>query len=154
ISRAALRRILGVAIAVPLIALLASPVVAMITHRRGLDKHAAYYRLVAEAVEQEWRRATNAPLGVFASYDNLMSGASFYVTPPPKTLEIARPPATPWTTEDDVARQGIAIVCPVENTLCMNALEARVAAAGSRAHRTTVELTRTHFGIAGQPQRF
>jgi hypothetical protein len=154
VPRAALRRILGIAIAVPLIALAASPFVAMLDHRKMLDKHAAYYRLVAQAVEQEWRRATDAPLGVFASYDNLMSGASFYFTTPPKTLEIVRASATPWTSEADVTRRGIAIVCPVEHTLCMNALEARAAAAGSRVRRTTVDLARTNFGIAGQPQRF
>jgi hypothetical protein len=154
VPRAALRRILGIAIAVPLIALLASPVVAMMNHRRGHDKHAAYYRLVAEAVEQAWRRATDVPLGGFASYDNLMSGTSFYFSTFPKTLEISRASATPWTTEEDVARHGIAIACPVEHALCMKGLEARVAAAGPRAQRTTVDLVRTHFGIAGKSQRF
>jgi 4-amino-4-deoxy-L-arabinose transferase-like glycosyltransferase len=154
IHRAALRRILGIAVAVPLIALIASPVVAVVAHRTGAEKHAAYYRLVANAVEQAWGQTTDKPLGVFASYDNLMLGASFYFTTPPKTLEIARPSATPWTTEDDVARRGIAIACPIEHALCMNALEARAAAAGPRAKRTTVDLRRPHFGIAGKPERF
>jgi hypothetical protein len=154
IHRAALRRILGIAVAVPLIALIASPVVAVVAHRTGAEKHAASYRLVANAVEQAWGQTTDKPLGVFASYDNLMLGASFYFTTPPKTLEIARPSATPWTTEDDVARRGIAIACPIEHALCMNALEARAAAAGPRAKRTTVDLRRPHFGIAGKPERF
>ncbi len=127
IPRAALRRILGIVIAVPLVALVTSPFVAMASHRAGIEKHAAYYRLVAQAVEQAWGQATDKPLGVYASYDNLMSGASFYFKTPPKTLEIARPSATPWTTEDDVARRGIAIACPVEHVLCMKALEARAA---------------------------
>ena len=52
--RAALRRILGIAIAVPFVALLASPIVATVRHRTTMEKHAAYYRLVAQAVEQEW----------------------------------------------------------------------------------------------------
>ncbi len=152
--RAALRRILGIVIAVPLAALLASPVVAMVTHRNGTEKHAAYYRLVAQAVEQAWGQTTDKPLGVYASYDNLMSGASFYFKTPPKTLEIVRPSATPWTTEDDVARRGLAVACPAEHALCMKALEARAAAAGGRGRRTTVDLRRTHFGIAGKPARF
>jgi 4-amino-4-deoxy-L-arabinose transferase-like glycosyltransferase len=154
IPRAALRRILGIAIAAPLAALLASPIVAAATHRKVMEKHAAYYRLVAQAVEQEWRRATDAPLGVYASYDNLMSGASFYFTTPPKTLEIARPSATPWTTQEDISRRGIAMACPFSHEICMNALEARAAAAGARAKRTTVDLSRPHFGIAGKPERF
>ena len=154
ISRAALRRILGIAIAIPLAALVASPIVAIVTHRTTLPKQAAYYRLVAQAVEQEWRRATSAPMGVFASYDNLMSGASFYFSTPPKTLEIVRTSATPWTTEKDVSQRGIAMACPVTHELCMKALEARATAAGGRARRTTVELRRRHFGIDGWPEQF
>jgi hypothetical protein len=154
VSRAALRRVLAIAIVVPLVALAASPFVAIITHRTTLPKHAAYYRLVADAVQDEWQRVTKAPMGVFASYDNLMSGASFYFSTPPKTLEIARASATPWTAENDVSQRGIAMACPVTHELCMKALEARAAAAGGRARRTTVELRRRHFGIDGWPEQF
>jgi len=154
IPRAALRRILGIAVLFPFAALLASPIVAATAHRQKLGNYAAYYKVAAEATEREWRGTTDAPLRIVGSYDNLMSGVSFYLPSLPKTFEIARPSATPWTSEIDIARDGIAMVCPVGHALCMNALEARSAAAGSRVKRTTVELRRTHFGIAGKPERF
>jgi 4-amino-4-deoxy-L-arabinose transferase-like glycosyltransferase len=147
------RRVVAIAIALPLVALLASPVVALMTHRRGLDNHAGHYRLTAQAVEQAWRAATDRPLKIVGSYDNLLYGMSFYMSGPPRTFEIVTPRATPWTVETDVARDGIAMVCPVGDVVCMNALTARAAKAVN-AKRSEVELTRYWLGIPGKAERF
>jgi hypothetical protein len=152
--RAALRRILGIVIAFPLLMLALSPIIAMAAHRRHLENYSAHFRLVAQAVEQEWQRDTKAPLRVVGSYNNFLLGTSFYFASPPKTFEIVTPRSSPWTTEEDIVRDGIAMVCPIDHALCMTALDARAAAAGPRVKRTTVELRRTHFGIAGKPERF
>jgi hypothetical protein len=154
LSPQAVRRIVVVAIIVPLVALLASPIVALIIHGQGLNNHAGHYRLVARAVEQAWQDATKAPLQVFGSYDNLLYGSSFYFRSPPKSFEIVSPNATPWTSNADVDRLGIAMVCPDDHALCMRALEARAVLAGNRARRSTVELTRTYLGISSTPQRY
>src|SRR5207249_5952648 len=54
--RGALPVLLGVAIAVPVLATLAAPAIAYIIHRNGVPHHAVHYRLVAEAVRSEERR--------------------------------------------------------------------------------------------------
>ena len=147
------RRVVAIAMAVPVLALLASPVVALMTHQRGLDNHAGHYRLVAEAVEQAWWNATKKPLRMFGSYDNLLYGASFYMQTPPRTFEIATPRATPWTSEADVVRDGIAMVCPADDTVCMNALNAR-AAKSPNAVRSQAMLARQWLGMRGKFEPF
>ena len=153
LSHVMARRMLGTAIAFCIIALAASPVVAFVAHRNSLDNYAGHYRLAAKAAEQGWRSVTDRPLKIFGSYDNVLNGASFYVSPPPRTFEIVTPARTPWTTEADVARDGIAMVCPVRDTGCMNALNARAAKAAN-AKRSEVELARTWLGIRGKTERF
>lgn len=148
------RRILGIAIAVPFVALLASPLVAYVAQQRGLDNHAAYYRLVAQAAEKAWHDVTPRPLVIFGSYDNLLYAASFYFTsPPPRTFEIVTPRATPWTSEADVTRNGIVMVCPAEDSVCMGALNARAAKA-ENAMRLRATLARRWFGIRGPFETF
>lgn len=148
------RRIVAIAIAVPAVALLSSPVVALMTHQRGLDNHAGHYRMVAQAVGAAWRSATDRPLKILGSYDNLLYGSSFYMNPPPRTFEIVSPlRATPWTTEADVTRDGIAMVCPASDAVCMNALNARASKAAN-AKRTEVELARQWLGMRGKAERF
>jgi hypothetical protein len=154
LSRVALRRILGVAIAVPFIALMASPIVALVIHRKGVDNYADNYRQVAQMVEQAWRNASTAPLGIFGSYNNLLYGSSFYFGAAPKTLEIVTPTRTPWTVDADVEKLGMAMVCPEAETVCMTALNMRAARAGVRATRKTVELARSFLGFSGRPNRY
>jgi hypothetical protein len=153
LSRMMARRILGIAIAVPLIALAASPGVAYLAHRRGLDNHAAHYRLVAQAAEKAWQDVTHRPVAIFGSYDNLLYAASFYFSTPPRTFEIVTPRATPWTSEANVARDGIVMVCPADDGVCMNALNAR-AAKGPNAVRLRATLARRWFGIRGPFEAF
>jgi hypothetical protein len=153
LSHVMARRVVGTAIAFCVLSLLASPLVAWTVQRRGLENHAGHYRLAATAVEQEWRKETGKPLKILGSYDNLLYGASFYISPPPKTFEIVSPARTPWTSEADVIRDGIAMVCPLANAGCINALNARAAKAPA-AKRTQVELARSYLGVPGKAERF
>ncbi|MGZ3411040.1 MAG: glycosyltransferase family 39 protein [Xanthobacteraceae bacterium] len=154
LSHNAVRRIVGLTIIVPFAALFAAPFAAFAIHRQGLDNYSGHYRLVARAVERAWQDTTNAPLQIFGSYDNLLYGSSFYFSKPPRTFEIVSPNATPWTPQADVESSGIAMACPEELVICMQALESRVASAGPRARRSTVDLTSTFLGMKGQTQRF
>ena len=56
LPREALRGLVGFAIAVPLIALLAAPVVAVFK-LRGTENHANYARMIAAATQREWTRS-------------------------------------------------------------------------------------------------
>lgn len=153
LSRTMLRRIVGIAIALPLVALAASPLVALAVHLRGVDNHSAHYSLLTQAAERAWRDATSAPLRIVGSYDSLLYGTSFYFRERPRTFEIVTPRVTPWTRVADVLRDGIVMVCPADNPVCVNALSARVARSPN-SRRSDVALARRFLGIAGAPQRY
>jgi hypothetical protein len=60
---------------------------------------------------------------------------------------------TPWTSQTDVERDGIAMMCPIDVAFCLNALEARVAR-NPDARRSEVALSRRFLGLSGAPHRY
>jgi hypothetical protein len=153
IPKIAVRRIVGFALALPLIALAASPLIAVMIHRQGVPNYASHYSGLAQAVEKTWRETTDRPLRFVGSYNNLLYGVLFYLPEHVAPLEIVDPRVTPWIDEAEVARAGIALVCPVEEDLCMKALDARTAR-GSVGRRIEVEISRRYLGTADKPDRF
>ncbi len=153
LSWTAALRILGLAIAVPLVALAASPIVALVIHRVGTDTDSPHYRLVAEAVEKVWRETSNKPLRIVGSYENLVSGTLFYYRDGPSAYEITDPRMTPWIDDARLTHDGIAMVCPADNVLCMNALNARASAADG-GKRAEVDISRRYMGASDPPQHF
>jgi hypothetical protein len=153
IARAHARRILALAMALPIVAAALSPAIAVVIHRRGVPNYAAQYRLVAQAVDKVWRETTDRPLRLVGSYDDLLYGALIYFPEKPSTLEIVNPSVTPWTDEARVAREGIALFCPVEMLGCVQAMDAR-AGRSPTGKRVEVELSRSYWGVAGRPERY
>jgi 4-amino-4-deoxy-L-arabinose transferase-like glycosyltransferase len=149
----AVRRIVVIALAFPLIALAASPLIATAIHRQGVPNYATHYSGLARAVEQAWRETTDRPLRFLGSYNNLLYGVLFYLPRQVTPLEIVEPRVTPWVDDAEAARGGIALVCPVEETGCMKALEERAASART-ARRTEVAIARRHLGTDDAPDRF
>src|SRR6266851_4242906 len=145
------RRFVAVAFWAPL--LLPAAAVATTIHRAGILLEATHYRLVAGAIEQAWRATTDRPLRMVGSDSHIVNGVAPYLADQPSTLDVFRPDRTPWADETRVAREGIAMVCPVNEPWCVEAMEAR-AARGLAGRRTEVELVRRHFGVAGKPARY
>ncbi len=115
VPRAAAVRILALAVVFPLLMLAASPVIAIVIHRQGVNHYATHYRLLAAAIDEAWRKAVpGAPLRLVGSYTNLVNGVVFYLADRPSTFDIAGPAATPWADEARIAREGIALTCPVD----------------------------------------
>jgi 4-amino-4-deoxy-L-arabinose transferase-like glycosyltransferase len=153
ITRTGLRRILVLAIAAPVIAAALSPAIAIVIHLRGVPNYATHYRLVAQAVEKVWRQTTARPLRLIGSYDNLLYGTLIYFPEEPSTFEIMNPGVTPWTDEARIAREGIALFCPVEMVACVQVMNER-AARSPAGKRAEVELSRSYFGTADPPVRY
>ncbi len=153
IARAAARRILALALAVPIVAVALSPVIAIVIHRQGVPNHATHYRLVAQAAEKAWRETTDRPLRLVGSFNNLLYGTVFYFPERPSTLEIVSPEVTPWTDAARVAREGIVLFCSVEDLRCVKAMDERAAHAPV-GKRVEVEIARTFFGAADEPARY
>jgi hypothetical protein len=153
LRRGALPLLLGAAIAVPVVATLAAPAIAYVIHRRGFPHHAVHYRLLAAAVDHAWRAATPRPMGLVGSDTNLGNGVVFYLSDRPSTLDLLDRRETPWATDERIAREGIALVCGVEDAACVNAADA-LAARLPRGDRIEVELARSYFGVTGKPERY
>ena len=153
ISRMAAIGILAIAVALPVLAIAAAPIVAMATHLAGVPNYARHYRLVAQAAEKVWRETTDRKLQLVGSYNNLLYGTVFYFADRPSTYEIVSPAVTPWADEARISRDGILLYCPVAETLCMNALAARTAG-GRQGKSVEVEISRRFLGVAGAPMRY
>ncbi len=153
LPKLAVRRIIAVALVFPLIALAASPLIAGRIHRDGVPNYATHYSGLAQAVEQAWGETTDRPLRFLGSYNNLLYGVLFYLPRQVAPLEIVEPRVTPWIDDAEVARDGIALVCPVAETGCMRALEER-AAHGPAGRRVEVAVTRRYMGTDDPPDRF
>jgi 4-amino-4-deoxy-L-arabinose transferase-like glycosyltransferase len=153
IPRVAAVRILALAVSFPVLAVLAAPIVAVATHFKQIPNYGAQYSLIADAAGKVWRDATDLPLRVVGSYDNVLNGSVFYFPDRPSTFEIVTPALTPWTDEERIARQGILLYCPVNENRCMEALNRRAAAA-PQARRVERDISRTFLGISGPVTRY
>jgi 4-amino-4-deoxy-L-arabinose transferase-like glycosyltransferase len=150
VTRAAAVRLLALAIGFPVVMTLAAPVIAIVIHREGVPNYATHYRLLAAAVDKIWRETTGKPLRYLGSYTNIVNGVSFYSADHPHTLDIMDSRATPWSDDASIKRDGIALVCPDPEPVCMEKLNAR---AGD-APRHAVTLSRWHLGAADAPVRY
>jgi 4-amino-4-deoxy-L-arabinose transferase-like glycosyltransferase len=149
----AARRIVALALALPLVALAASPLIATVIHRQGVPNYASHYRLLAQEVDKAWRATSERPLRLVGSYNNLLYGTVFYFPDRPSTLEIIGPQVTPWTDAARLARDGIALYCPAEDGDCVKALNA-LAGRGPVGTRRDVEISRRFAGAADKPVRY
>jgi hypothetical protein len=153
IARMHARRILALAIAMPIVAAALSPAIAIVIHRRGVPNYATHYRLVAQATEKVWHETTDQPLRLIGSSDNLLDGAVFYFPQRPSALEITNPGITPWIDEARIVREGIALFCPAGEARCVEAMNER-AGRSPAGKRVEVTLSRIYWGTADTPMRY
>ena len=132
VSRTAAARLLALAIIFPVVMAAASPVIAIVIHRQGVPNYATHYRQIAQAIDRAWHEHTDKPLRIVGSYTNIVNGVVFYLQDEPSTFDIMSPETTPWVDEDRIERDGIALVCPIPEKECMQALDARARRAGNR----------------------
>lgn len=145
--------LLGISVAFPLIMVALSPAVAIVVHNMGVAHYGTQYRKIARAVESVWAQRTNAPLRVVGSYTNVVNGIIFYLRSEPSTLDIVAPDQTPWSTDERIAREGAAIVCPVPEKYCLTRMNAYTARFPG-AETTDVTLVREYIGIMGRPVQY
>jgi 4-amino-4-deoxy-L-arabinose transferase-like glycosyltransferase len=148
IDRAATRRILSIAVVVPAVMLLASPVVAIVIHRAGVTPASAHSRLLTERVEQAWRGATQAPLRYVDGDTDLAYGVAAYAHDRPRAL-----PGLPPVAEADLIRSGLVAVCFADDAACVREA-AGDAARSAQSRRIEAVIARVFFGRAGHPQRY
>ena len=153
LSRRAVVRLTAIAVAVPLVVTLAAPAIAIVIHRRGVAHHATHYRLLAGEVERIWHDTTGRPLRLIGSYTNLVNGLAFYLSDHPSTYDVLGPDQTPWVDQARIAREGIAMVCPLDEAACLKAATG-LADRNPGSRRTEVSIARRYFGVTDTPQRY
>jgi 4-amino-4-deoxy-L-arabinose transferase-like glycosyltransferase len=145
IAPIATRRILIAAVAVPLVMLIAAPVIAFQVHRAGPQPAAAHARLLAAQIESAWHEMTPQPLRFVGgdaeiAYDVIAAAAD-----QPRALpDVAQPSAA------ELAHSGMALVCFAEDIACVHTAEAR-APTGSRIES---EIVRNTLSVQGKSQRY
>ncbi len=150
--------------AVSAVALAASPVVAALKLRSGVENQAAYTRLLAGELEKEWRLTTDRPLRIVAGPFESVHSTAFYLPGKPVTLVPARAfrfidsaefarYISPWVDDARIAREGLAMFCPVGAGDCLDQMN-RLAAAGPPGRRVEVTLAPRWLGLTGPAQRF
>ena len=151
VTRIAAMRIVTIAVVVPFVFLVASPLIAGAIHRAGVAPLTAHGRLVAERVARAWREATDRPLQYVGGDAVLSYGAAFYLPERPSAFPELNERIAPWIDQRRLARAGIALVCPVVDRNCVGMIEAR---AGSAGRRTEFEIARSSLGAAGPSARY
>jgi 4-amino-4-deoxy-L-arabinose transferase-like glycosyltransferase len=163
-----LRRILAVAVVLPVVMLIAAPAIAIGIHMAGVTPLAAHGRLLAAETERHWHQATSRPLRFVGC--NAANAVITYAADQPRPLPMRsfrghiadivyadahgwpqRPPAESWLAE--VGNSGMALVCLLGESDWVQAAAAQVAH-NPESRRVDIEIARKFLGIPGVPQRY
>jgi 4-amino-4-deoxy-L-arabinose transferase-like glycosyltransferase len=153
VTRRAAGAVLAAAYALPVVALAASPFVALRVLDRGVGNLAEYYSLLAREVDRRWPQVSPAPLAYVAGPEGLAWGCTFYCRDRPRAFPSFSRVNAPWIDPAAMARDGFVGLCPAADQGCLT--QARAIAAGNpNAREETVDLARRAFDRHGPAQRF
>ncbi len=148
-SRLAVRWIVGSAVALPLVMLLAAPGAALVTAKwADLSPELTQVRMLSEQVELAWHAVTPKPLNYVGGNAALAYGVVTYAHDRPQAL-----PGLPERPPTRLRTGGMALVCNVKEDGCTGHSN-HIASLNSASRKIEIELVSHYFGIAGQPQRY
>jgi 4-amino-4-deoxy-L-arabinose transferase-like glycosyltransferase len=153
VTRRAAAAVLAAAYALPVVALAASPFVALRALEHGVDNEAAYYEPLAREVDRRWPQVSRGPLRYVAGPEALAWGCTFYCRDRPRAFPSFSHVNAPWIEPAAMARDGFVALCLPENVGCLAQARA-IASRNPNAREETVELARTAFGRSGPAERF
>jgi dolichyl-phosphate-mannose-protein mannosyltransferase len=153
VTRNAAARIIGLAILISLVALVASPAIAIAKLIVGVENEASYVPAASTAVEREWKRSTDRPLEILAGPYVMVSSMAFTLKDRPATFAEFSPYLSPWIDSQSLGSKGVAAICSASNAACLQSMAA-LANGRPAGRRIDVELTPRWLGLTGQPGRF
>jgi 4-amino-4-deoxy-L-arabinose transferase-like glycosyltransferase len=145
ISDTVVRRILAAAVVIPVAMLIASPVVATLAQRNGPPPNSAQAALLAGEVEQLWHQTIPGPLRFVGGAGDLADGVATYAVERPRVLTEMPPPDAA-----ELKRDGMAIVCFADDTVCRD----KAGAQAATGRRIETEIVRNFLRSPGKPQRY
>ena len=148
VSRGFAAKVMAAAIVVPLLALIASPMIAAVKQSQAPTGSHAHERALTQAAEALWREQTARPLRLAGGDGELVYGIAFYATD--RIVAIADPLAAAAAQRID--RDGIVLACTGDDKSCLSVIDAVSRRHGGR--REEIELRRDYWGIPGVPARY
>jgi hypothetical protein len=153
VKRSAATIVATVAIAVTVLALLASPVVAYWKKRYGVENHAAYTRQLAAEVGKDWHEATARPLRFVAGNGVIAYAAIFYLDSHPLPVSLSTRVKLEWNTPEQLKKSGLAAICPAQDSGCASA-RARLETGLTVACRIDVVIEPHWLWFEGAPRAY
>jgi hypothetical protein len=151
IGRTDAARAVAVAFVFPLVMIVLAPAIGFAIHRGGAASE-GHPSLLAEPVERLWRETTDQPLKLFASTDIFTYGVPFYLSSHPIAAHVLERAATPQE-EARIAKDGVALLCPMSAPACVAAANAR-AARSAAGKRSEIEVSHHYLGNEGRSARY
>ncbi len=151
LTRVGALRMTTLVVAITLVALVASPWLAIYAHERGTSEGREYFRAIGAEVTQAWRLAMVSPLAIVMGDRDLVNAVAFYSPDHPDAVpdfDLAR---APWVTPERLRRSGFATVCRAD-TSCADT--ARREAGTSDFQVITYATTSPYRGKPGKLGRF
>ncbi len=140
---------LGLSMAIPTLALLATPIVAMAAHRSGALVNESHYRMLGESAERRWHAVSATPLRWIGGDSLLTQGANFYAVDEPRILPVR---LSDSTTMDLIRTEGIVLMCRVDELACVASMDTLALRTGAQRKEETH--ARTYRGVTGKSQRY
>jgi 4-amino-4-deoxy-L-arabinose transferase-like glycosyltransferase len=142
VSAADTRRLLTAAAALPLVMLIASPLIAVMVQRAGPSPATAQAELLAAEIERQWHAETPQPLRFVGGDAGLAFSVAAYAKDRPRVLtDMPAPDAA------ELKRSGAVVVCFVEDIGCAGA-------GGELGDPVIVTLARNFWRLPGAPRRY
>lgn len=129
-----IRRIILIAMALPLIMLIAAPAIAIMSRRDGPPSPAAQSHLLAIEVERIWHQATPQPLAFVGGDGDILLGVVAYAADKPRAVlaGLAAPSAV------DLRRAGMVLLCFTGDQACLNDAKRVTGSAPSRTMQISI----------------
>ena len=143
------RHILCVAVALPVLALIAAPAIAILDHRAGPPPSTAQARQLAMQVESSWFKVARQALRFVGGNPDLAYAVIAYAPEAPRAL-----PGMPAPSDAELKRAGAVFVCFAEDTRCRNKATAQAKHIGTGRSIVTFTLRRDFLGMPGRPQNY
>ena len=128
VTRRAASALLAAAIALPVLMVLAAPVIAIVIHREGVPNYATHYRLLAQAVDTSLARDDRRAAALRRQLHQHRQWRVVLSAGPSLDARHRRSGSTPWSTRRASTRAGIALVCPEPEAICMHLAQRSVRA--------------------------
>jgi hypothetical protein len=155
VGRPQVARLAATASAVTLVAVLASPLVAVLTFRQGVENEAIYARPLAAELQSRWRQSTDRPLKLVGGPFGLINSTAFYIADHPATFADFSYYLAPWVDQrgEYLARDGLATACPATEAWCHEVTDALLKQVPA-SRKLDIDVTPRWLGLIGEPQRF